>query len=316
MDFYKRWGFVYVSGDRRFGAPEKKRDVSTYIEEEGEHVDARTVDDVFDYSVKFLIEARNKDLVNANSKIRAWNKAVRERLKGGDVKRCKTVTLYDDYKRCRIVGIPEVIAEVDERDYYRRQDGRVMDCVVVTLTIHVSRPSLCDFDTKEVEAVELRLSTDGESLFVNMSEALTRERRVALLRRGRKRNRRGVVSEVKRWHVTDENMMLEVGDDGRLVSVFSQGGVLPFEEIVGWRRNEMKRSGRIVVEATKAPDSNYIIPCVAGKSGRLTYGLAIYEGDRRVSNVAYFQSNVVVLKTAEGLDDDGDERWFTEYLTV
>ena len=145
-DFYTKWGFIYMSGDHRFAAPEKKRDTTSYIEEAGEHTDPRTVDDAFDYTAKFLIEAPNKNLVNANSKIKAWNDAIRERTAGSDIKRCKTVTFYDDYKRCKIVGIPEIIAEVDESDYYRRQNGDVMDCVVVELKIHVSNPNLCDFD--------------------------------------------------------------------------------------------------------------------------------------------------------------------------
>lgn len=145
-DFYTKWGFIYMSGDHRFAPPEKKRDATSYPEQAGKNEDPRTVDDEFDYSAKFLIEAPNKNLVNANSKISAWNKAVRERTPGSDIKRCKTVTFYDDYKRCKITGIPEIIAEVDEKDYYRRQNGDTMDCVVVELKIHVSKPSLCDFD--------------------------------------------------------------------------------------------------------------------------------------------------------------------------
>ena len=145
-DFYTKWGFIYMSGDHRFAAPEKKRDESSYIEQAGVNADSRTVDDAFDYTAKFLIEAPNKNLVNANSKIKAWNDAVRERTAGSDIKHCKTVTFYDDYKRCKIIGIPEIIAEADENDYYRRQNGDVMDCVVVPLTIHVSNPNLCDFD--------------------------------------------------------------------------------------------------------------------------------------------------------------------------
>lgn len=143
-DTYKKWGFIYMEGDKRFAPPEKKRDTTSYAEEAGEHTDPRTVDDVFDYKVKFLIDAPNKNLVNANSKIKAWNDAVRENTTDSDVKRCKTVTLYDDYKRCKITGIPEIIEEAT--DYYRRQDGSAMDCVQFELTIHVSDPTKCDFN--------------------------------------------------------------------------------------------------------------------------------------------------------------------------
>lgn len=152
-DFYSKWGFIYMSGDHRFAAPEKKRDESSYIEQAGNNTDPRTVDDAFDYKAKFLIETPNKNLENANSRIKAWNDAVRERKSGSDIKRCKTVTFYDDYKRCKIVGIPEIIADVDEKNYYRRQNGNALDCVVVELKINVSNPKLCDFD----------MSTESES---------------------------------------------------------------------------------------------------------------------------------------------------------
>lgn len=146
LDTYEGWGFIYKVGDRRFAPPEKKRDESSYVERAGVNEDARTVDDVFDYKVNFIIQAPNRNLDNANSRIKAWNDAVREKMSGSDVKRCKTVTLYDDYKRCRITGIPEIIESADEKNYYRRQDGSVMDCVIIELTIHVSNPNLCDFN--------------------------------------------------------------------------------------------------------------------------------------------------------------------------
>lgn len=145
-DFYTKWGFIYMSSDSRFAAPEKKRDATSYSEQAGTNEDPRTADDEFDYSAKFLIEAPNQNLVNANSKIHAWNEAVRQRTTDSDIKRCKSVTFYNDFKRVKVVGIPEIIADVDENDFYRRQDGSVMDCVVVRLTIHVSEPGNCDFD--------------------------------------------------------------------------------------------------------------------------------------------------------------------------
>ena len=149
LDTYEGWGFIVMgNGDdkKHFAPPEKKRDKSSYIEEAGAHEDPRTVDDEFDYKIEFLIETPNKNLVNANSKIAAWNNAVREKIAGSDIKRCKTVTLYDDRMRCKVVGIPEIIADVDDKDFYRRQDGSEMDCVVVELVIHVSNPKLCQFD--------------------------------------------------------------------------------------------------------------------------------------------------------------------------
>lgn len=144
LDTYEGYGMIYMSADNRTEAPIKKRDTTSYAEKAGEHVDRRTVQDAFDYKVKFLIEAPNKNLQNANSKIAAFNKQLYTQAKDSDIRTYKTITLYDDYKRVKIVGIPEPIAEPPE--LYRRQNGSVMDCATVELVIHVSDPTKCDFN--------------------------------------------------------------------------------------------------------------------------------------------------------------------------
>lgn len=144
LDTYEGYGFIYMSADNRTEAPIKKRDVTSYAEEAGEHTDPRTVQDAFDYKVKFLIEAPNQNLVNANAKIKAFNNALYTQQNNNDIRIYKEVTFYDDYKRVKIVGLPEPISE--PTDFYRRQDGSVMDCAEVELTIHVSDPTKCDFN--------------------------------------------------------------------------------------------------------------------------------------------------------------------------
>lgn len=143
-DFYKKWGFIYLTSSRIFAAPEKERKTVSYAEEAGEHVDPRTVEDAYDYEAEFLIETPNENLNNANTKILAWNNAIREATEDGDIKRCKTITFYDDRKRRKIVGIPEVISSVDKKDFYR---DNYTDCVVVKLKIRVTNPKLCELDT-------------------------------------------------------------------------------------------------------------------------------------------------------------------------
>lgn len=144
VDTYDEFGFIYISSDNRIAAPEKKRETTTYAEEEGEHVDLRTVDDVFDYKVKFLIETPNTNLESANAKIKTFNEAIRKVDPVTGIKTCKRVWLYNYYKRVVICGIPEIIAE--PTDFYRRLKGDALDCVQVELTIHVDIPSLCDFN--------------------------------------------------------------------------------------------------------------------------------------------------------------------------
>lgn len=142
-DSYTKWGFIYVDSDHRTAAPEKERETTSYAEEEGEHTDLRTVDAPFDYTVNFIIETPNTNKENANVKIKAFNDAIRNVSNG--IKRCKSITFYNDYKRVKIVGIPEIIDE--PKEFYRQKNGNVLDCVMIELKIHVTKPSLCDFST-------------------------------------------------------------------------------------------------------------------------------------------------------------------------
>lgn len=144
QDTYEGWGMIYMSSDNRTEAPIKKRETTSYAEDAGEHVDPRTVQDAFDYNVKFIIEAPNRNLVNANAKIAAFNKALYSQDAGSDIRVYKEVTFYDDYKRVKIVGLPHPIAE--PKELYRRQNGQAMDCAQVELTIRVSDPTKCDFN--------------------------------------------------------------------------------------------------------------------------------------------------------------------------
>ena len=146
-DMYERFGFIYKDSDTIFSPPEKKRDTTSYAEEHGEHSDMKTVYDAFDYAVRFVIETPNSNLTNANSKIKAFNAAIRASILGSSMLTCKTVTFYNDYKRCKIVGIPEVIETA--KTFYRRSDGSVLDCVEVSLKIHVTDPLLCEFDMND-----------------------------------------------------------------------------------------------------------------------------------------------------------------------
>lgn len=161
LDSFEGWGLIFIDSDTRTAPPEKGRARTSYIGEPGEHEDPRTVDDAFDYWVDFAISTPNSDLQNANAKIAAFNEAIRERLEGEtdpddpessvrlteNVKRCRTLTLYNDRMRVRVTGTPELIAE--PKDFYRRQDKSRMDCVEIRLNIRVTDPRLCDWNLKD-----------------------------------------------------------------------------------------------------------------------------------------------------------------------
>lgn len=144
QDTYDAWGLIYISSDHRFAAPTKGFATSTYAEQSGENIDPRTVDDAFDYKVKFCIEAPNKSVVNANAKIAAFNAEMYSVDKDG-VKTFKEFTFHNDYKRVRVTGYPQPIAEVEEDNFFRDNHGNVKDIAVVELTIRVTDPTKCDF---------------------------------------------------------------------------------------------------------------------------------------------------------------------------
>lgn len=144
LNLYDGYKLIHMETDTRFEAPIKKRDTTSYAEETGEHVDPRTVQDAFDYEVKFIVEAPNKDLTNANAVIAAFNKKLYTQAADSDIRVYKEVTFYNDFKRIKIVGLPEPIQEA--KSLYRRQNGDVMDCAQVVFKIRVSDPSKCNFN--------------------------------------------------------------------------------------------------------------------------------------------------------------------------
>lgn len=141
LDTYTEYGLIYLDADERLAPPTKGFEKTTYAEEEGEHIDPKTVDDAFDYKAKFLVQAKNSDLENANVIIRDFNK--RLYTQSGDVKTFKQIAFYNDFNRVKIVGYPSPIAEAT--DFWRDKHGNVADAVIIELTIRVTKPSLCDF---------------------------------------------------------------------------------------------------------------------------------------------------------------------------
>ena len=136
------YGLVYLSADHRFAAPTKGFETSAYPEEGGEHILNKTVDDAFDYKVKFFIQATT--LSNANAKIKAFNDLLYTQASGQDTKVFNEVTFYNDYKKVKIVGYPQPIQEATE--FWRDTTDTQYDVVVVEWTIRVVKPSLCDFN--------------------------------------------------------------------------------------------------------------------------------------------------------------------------
>ena len=141
VDTADTYGLVYISADSRFAAPIKEFEKTSYPEQEGENILAKTVSDAFDYKVTWFVKA-DGSLGNANAVIVRFNSLLY--TQEGDVKTFKQVTFYNDYKKVKIVGTPSLIQEATE--FWRDANGKQHDVVCVEWVIRVSKPSLCDFN--------------------------------------------------------------------------------------------------------------------------------------------------------------------------
>lgn len=141
-DTFAAHKLIYKESDHRVEAPIKKRDVTSYAEEAGEHVDPRTVQDAFDYKAQFIIDGQNRNLENVNAIVAAFNKKLYTQPSNSYIRTYKEVTFYNDFKRVKIVGLPEPIAE--PKEIKRRRNG--CDFAEVEFVIHVSDPTKCDFN--------------------------------------------------------------------------------------------------------------------------------------------------------------------------
>lgn len=141
LDTIDAYRLIYISADRRFEAPIKEMEKTSYPEQEGENSLDKTVRDAFDYKVTWFIKADGLT-ANANRVIRSFNSLLYTQQ--GDVLTFKQVRLYDDYKKVLIVGRPSLISEATE--FWRDANGKQHDVVCVEWTIRVTKPSLCDFN--------------------------------------------------------------------------------------------------------------------------------------------------------------------------
>lgn len=139
------WGLVYLDSDKRVGSPQKPFEVTAYPEEEGENILPKTVDDAFDYKVTMFVRADS--LANANAKIKAFNEALHATPGTKGLKTYYKVEFYNIYKRHKIVGYPQEIAEATQ--FWRDPSGQIQDVVVVEWNIRVNKPSECNFNYTE-----------------------------------------------------------------------------------------------------------------------------------------------------------------------
>lgn len=142
QDMFTAHKLIYKDSDNRTEAPVKKRDTTSYAEEAGEHIDPRIVQDVFDYKVRFIIDTQDTDLASANAIVSAFNKKLYTQPTDSDIRTLNVVTFYNDFKRVKIVGLPEPIAEPTKM----RRSKNGYDFAEVEFVIHVSNPKLCDFN--------------------------------------------------------------------------------------------------------------------------------------------------------------------------
>lgn len=141
-DTFTAHKLIYIDADNRTEAPIKKRDASSYVEKAGDNTDPRTVQDAFDYKVQFIIDGQDKDLKRVSNIVAAFNKKLYTQPANSDIRTYKEVTFYNDFKPCKIVGLPEPIAECKE--FKKSRNG--YEFAQVEFVIHVSDPTKCNFE--------------------------------------------------------------------------------------------------------------------------------------------------------------------------
>lgn len=141
-DTFAAHGLIYMEADHRTEAPIKKRDVSSYIEQPGDNTDRRTVQDAFDYKVTFIIDGQDTDLASVNAVVAAFNAKLYTQPTDSAIRTYKEVAFYNDFKRVKIVGLPEPVAEPKEM----KKSKNGYEYAQVELVMHVSDPTKCDFN--------------------------------------------------------------------------------------------------------------------------------------------------------------------------
>lgn len=138
-NIFTKYGFIYLSSDNILEAPIKEFEKTSYPEERGEHMYPKTVFSAFDYNVTFVIED-----ADVNGKIQAFNKDLFTKTTDNDVLSVNTITIYNYYKKVKIVGIPTLLSTPD--NFWVDRNKIHPSIAEVTLTIRVTDPSLCDFN--------------------------------------------------------------------------------------------------------------------------------------------------------------------------
>lgn len=178
-DTYDAYRLIYLKSDNRFAPPTKGFAKSSYPEQAGENVDPRTVDDAFDYSVTFCIEAPKRNIDSVNARIKAFNELMYSKQKDSDIKTFTEFTFYNDHKAVKLTGIPEPIAEVSEDDIVQYPiNGVVYNFAVVVLKLRVTDPNKCDWNLlsqkeqvyKGVDLKHVCWSVDARSFRVFQAE--------------------------------------------------------------------------------------------------------------------------------------------------
>lgn len=146
-DIFTHHDLIYKDSDDITEAPIKNRYTSSYAEEAGNHTDPRTVQDAFDYNVRFVIDSQDTNIENVNAIVERFNQQLYTQEDGSDIRTYKKVTFYNDFKRVTIVGIPNPIAK--PKEMFRTKGGH--DYAEIEFTIHVSDPGLCDFSSTIID---------------------------------------------------------------------------------------------------------------------------------------------------------------------
>lgn len=144
-------------------------------------------------------------------------------------------------------------------------------------------------------SLSISLSTDGNDIFITSSRELKVYEYPYLLRCGVGINRYKKYRRRNKWCLYR---------NGKFDPIFErESGKFSTRSLCKWYACKVGRSNAVRINKTSR--SKFYMKLEKGRTKKVCYGIGVYEGGKRVSNICYFRSNV------KATSDSTFEQWLS-----